>query len=357
MANLYHPYRISSQIVTDNENKMHSMSTQLFSPLNFELKDFSKNENKRACSTLDNFSENYYLCNIPESHSSISERDNTIISYDSHPLPHLSHEDIMLEEDSNNLEYKEELNNYVNQDQSLDNGYAPQVYKTLKEPSHSFFLSDFGIRKNDSYVLNNPKDFFRKDSNSAHHIIPDFSNFEVSTNIIAKDYHYDQLKASQYTPNFPVRLNRKNEISALKDGLLNQHNGNNKNMSKSNKNYKNNICVTGQTRISRRNAWGNFSYADLITKAIRTSPDKKLTLSQIYDWMIQYIPYFKDKVDKISSAGWKNSIRHNLSLRNRFIRVENEAGRSSWWMMNLEYRKNRKESTKTKYSLTFSSPK
>ncbi|KAK6489355.1 forkhead box protein O3a [Huso huso] len=86
---------------------------------------------------------------------------------------------------------------------------------------------------------------------------------------------------------------------------------------------------------SRRNAWGNLSYADLITKAIDSTPDKRLTLSQIYDWMVRCVPYFNDKGDSNSSAGWKNSIRHNLSLHSRFVRVQNEGtGKSSWWMIN-----------------------
>ncbi|XP_026887064.2 forkhead box protein O1-B [Electrophorus electricus] len=88
---------------------------------------------------------------------------------------------------------------------------------------------------------------------------------------------------------------------------------------------------------SRRNAWGNMSYADLITKAIESSPEKRLTLSQIYEWMVKSVPYFKDKGDSNSSAGWKNSIRHNLSLHSRFVRVQNEGtGKSSWWMLNPE---------------------
>ncbi|XP_010624381.1 forkhead box protein O6, partial [Fukomys damarensis] len=92
-----------------------------------------------------------------------------------------------------------------------------------------------------------------------------------------------------------------------------------------------------KAKSSRRNAWGNLSYADLITKAIESAPDKRLTLSQIYDWMVRYVPYFKDKGDSNSSAGWKNSIRHNLSLHTRFIRVQNEGtGKSSWWMLNPE---------------------
>ncbi|XP_078258975.1 forkhead box protein O1-A [Rhinoraja longicauda] len=88
---------------------------------------------------------------------------------------------------------------------------------------------------------------------------------------------------------------------------------------------------------SRRNAWGNLSYADLITKAIESSPEKRLTLSQIYDWMVRSVAYFKDKGDSNSSAGWKNSIRHNLSLHSKFVRVQNEGtGKSSWWMLNPE---------------------
>lgn len=58
---------------------------------------------------------------------------------------------------------------------------------------------------------------------------------------------------------------------------------------------------------SRRNAWGNLSYADLITQAISSAPEKRLTLSQIYEWMVQNVPYFKDKGDSNSSAGWKVS--------------------------------------------------
>uniref|UniRef100_A0A8C5LUY0 Forkhead box O6 n=1 Tax=Leptobrachium leishanense TaxID=445787 RepID=A0A8C5LUY0_9ANUR len=92
-----------------------------------------------------------------------------------------------------------------------------------------------------------------------------------------------------------------------------------------------------KAKSSRRNAWGNLSYADLITKAIESSPERRLTLSQIYDWMVRFVPYFKDKGDSNSSAGWKNSIRHNLSLHTRFIRVQNEGtGKSSWWMLNPE---------------------
>jgi len=63
--------------------------------------------------------------------------------------------------------------------------------------------------------------------------------------------------------------------------------------------------TTSRKPASRKNAWGNLSYADLITQAIESSPDKRLTLAQIYDWMVTNVPFFKDKGDSNSSAGWK----------------------------------------------------
>ena len=56
---------------------------------------------------------------------------------------------------------------------------------------------------------------------------------------------------------------------------------------------------------TRRNPWGNLSYADLITQAITQAPDQRLTLAQIYEWLIKNIPHFREKSDSISSTGWK----------------------------------------------------
>jgi len=74
-------------------------------------------------------------------------------------------------------------------------------------------------------------------------------------------------------------------------------------------------------KFARKNPWGYCSYADLITMALERAPDRQLTLSEIYDWIVANIPYFYDKGDANSSIGWKNSIRHNLSLHEKFTRV------------------------------------
>ncbi len=62
---------------------------------------------------------------------------------------------------------------------------------------------------------------------------------------------------------------------------------------------------------ARRNPWGNLSYADLITQAIQSSQDQRLTLAQIYDWLVKNVPYFAAKADSVSSIGWK--VQYNNS--------------------------------------------
>ncbi|KAI7884292.1 hypothetical protein K492DRAFT_183622 [Lichtheimia hyalospora FSU 10163] len=74
-----------------------------------------------------------------------------------------------------------------------------------------------------------------------------------------------------------------------------------------------------------------YSYATLIKYAIENSPQKKLTLSEIYQWVIEHYPYYST-----AGTGWKNSIRHNLSLNKSFVRVArpiNEPGKGSYWVV------------------------
>ncbi|XP_043512528.1 forkhead box protein O-like [Frieseomelitta varia] len=78
---------------------------------------------------------------------------------------------------------------------------------------------------------------------------------------------------------------------------------------------------------SRRNAWGNHSYADLITQAITSAPDERLTLSQIYEWMMQNIPYFREKGESNSSAGWKAcTLRLKILIENSTLELESSQG-------------------------------
>ncbi|CAD5206764.1 unnamed protein product [Bursaphelenchus okinawaensis] len=83
------------------------------------------------------------------------------------------------------------------------------------------------------------------------------------------------------------------------------------------------------------NPWGEDSYSDLIAKALESAPGGRMKLNEIYQWFSENVPYFKERSSQEHAAGWKNSIRHNLSLHSRFMRIQNEgAGKSSWWVIN-----------------------
>lgn len=61
-------------------------------------------------------------------------------------------------------------------------------------------------------------------------------------------------------------------------------------------------------------------FSSLIFMAIEDSLQKALPVKEIYAWIIQHFPYFKT-----APTGWKNSVRHNLSLNKCFQKVEKAA--------------------------------
>ncbi|XP_038053224.1 forkhead box protein N4-like [Patiria miniata] len=63
-----------------------------------------------------------------------------------------------------------------------------------------------------------------------------------------------------------------------------------------------------------------YSYSCLITMAMKNSKTGCMPVSDIYQFMCENFPYFKTAPD-----GWKNSVRHNLSLNKCFAKIEKPA--------------------------------
>lgn len=76
------------------------------------------------------------------------------------------------------------------------------------------------------------------------------------------------------------------------------------------------MSLEGTTQKRKRNS-AALSYVAVIAHAILSSPRKRLTLSEIYQFIEEQHPRFTE-----NRARWKNTVRHNLSLHDCFVRGE-----------------------------------
>ncbi|TRY90835.1 hypothetical protein DNTS_020865 [Danionella cerebrum] len=75
-----------------------------------------------------------------------------------------------------------------------------------------------------------------------------------------------------------------------------------------------------------------YSYMAMIQFAINSKNNRRMTLKEIYNWIQDKFPYFRN----VAKPGWKNSIRHNLSLHDMFTRETSPDGKISYWTIRPE---------------------
>ena len=202
--------------------------------------------------------------------SNISKQEGSLLnSFTSGPLPLLSEEDVVLDNDLLSLN-KESVSQL---DSQLKNAHGMDGNERVEQ--HGIEL-DNKIEADSNFETKIPSNINVKMTNDSHNLHGKEADKSNSTN--------------------PNTSEENNSPS------LGGHQPNLQNFALGNIPSSGSSCGNN---VTRRNAWGNLSYADLITQAIKSSPDQRLTLAQIYEWLITNIAHFRDKSDNVSSLGWK----------------------------------------------------
>lgn len=85
--------------------------------------------------------------------------------------------------------------------------------------------------------------------------------------------------------------------------------------------------VDSEARQKASNDKPCVSFVEMIAKALIASPEKKLLLADIYQYVLDNYPYYRS-----ARKTWRNAIRHNLSVNECFVKAgRSNYGRGHYW--------------------------
>ncbi|KAG7198695.1 hypothetical protein KM043_001691 [Ampulex compressa] len=149
----------------------------------------------------------------------------------------------------------------------------------------------------------------------------------------SKDIKHENILNNNVCDDIADFSENTNSISSLDDGYSPAENNGTMNISM---HHGHRVCKKS-LQFFTKSSKPPYSFSCLIFMAIEDSPVKALPVKEVYAWILDHFPYFRN-----APTGWKNSVRHNLSLNKCFRKVEKapNLGKGSLWMVDAQYRPN-----------------